>query len=266
MLRIALVSYINTRPFTDGLRSVFRAEELELQLLPPSRCALALATGKCDMALIPVGSLVEFHKIKLLKDYCIGADGAVDSVFIFSQQPIESCDTLLLDEHSRTSNGLARILLKSFWKRHVEARMPETRDFSGIAGATAGVAIGDIAYQRRSEFKYVYDLSAIWKQWTGLPFVFAVWAYHKEQVSTSQLAKVKAGLVLGLSQREQSAEKWAATYAYTIPQATHYLNHSISYEMNAAKHQAFHQYFQALLALEDGKESGKMPIPSSWER
>lgn len=246
-LRIALVSYINTRPFTDGLQTVFSPEEIELQLRPPADCGVALRDDLCDLALVPCGSLVDFENIGLMNDHCIGADGAVDSVFVFSQVPISECDRLLLDEHSRTSNGLARILLREYWKRPLVEEMPQTRDFSGIKGSSAGVAIGDKAYQIRDQFKYVYDLAGVWKDWTGLPFVFAVWAYHPARVTPAQLERVRMGLEAGRRDRKQSAGRWAAEYGYTVEQAEKYLDESISFTFDAAKHEAFERYFGELL-------------------
>jgi chorismate dehydratase len=246
-LRVALVSYINTRPFTDGLQSVFGPDEIELQLRPPADCGIALRDGLCDLALVPCGSLVDFQNIGLMNDHCIGADGAVDSVFIFSQSPITECDRLLLDEHSRTSNGLARILLREFWKHPLPEEMPQTRDFSGIEGKSAGVAIGDRAYQMKGKFKYVYDLAGMWKEWTGLPFVFAVWAYHRDRVTAAQLERVREGLEAGRRGRKESAGRWAAEYGYTVEQAEKYLCESISFTMDAAKHEAFGRYMGELL-------------------
>ncbi|MEM0995730.1 MAG: menaquinone biosynthesis protein [Bacteroidota bacterium] len=249
-LRIALVSYINTRPFTDGLRKSFSLEELELQLRPPAECARALAMGTCDMALIPVGSLIDFTNIRIIGEYCIGADGAVDSVFIFSQRPIEECTHLRLDQHSRSSNGLARILLKHYWHNPLPHSVPEKRDFSLIQGNTAGVAIGDRAYQIRDQFAYVYDLAQVWKDWTGLPFVFAVWAYDPQRVSFAQLEQVRKGLQTGLLDRKGSARRWAQRYDYTIPQAEKYLTESISYELNGPKQDALRRYFAGLRELD----------------
>lgn len=246
-LRVALVSYINTRPFTDGLQSVFNPDEIELQLRPPAECAVALREGLCDLALVPSGSLVDFQNIGLMNDHCIGADGEVNSVFVFSQSPITECDRLLLDVHSRTSNGLARILLREYWKHPLPEEMPENRDFSRIQGKSAGVAIGDRAYQMRDQFKYVYDISGIWKDWTGLPFVFAVWAYHPDRVTPAQLQRVCEGLEAGRKGRKESGARWAAEYGYTVVQAEKYLCESISFTMDAAKHEAFARYFAELL-------------------
>ncbi|MFM2377125.1 MAG: hypothetical protein RLZZ165_2222, partial [Bacteroidota bacterium] len=90
MIRIALVSYFNTRPFMDGLRHGFREDELELKEVPPSECGRLLLEGGCDLALVPVGALVDFGDVRLMKDHCLGADGKVDSVFLFSHVPVRT--------------------------------------------------------------------------------------------------------------------------------------------------------------------------------
>lgn len=246
----ALVSYINTRPYIDGLRQFFSPEELELRLLPPADCAPELLEGRCELALVPVGALLDFDKIGLMKDHCIGADGPVDSVFVFSQTPIEQVDSLLLDTHSRTSNGLARILMHNHWKNPVPFRAPEKRSFDEIRGTTAGVVIGDKAYKIREQFAHVYDLSEAWKKYTGLPFVFAVWAYRPGLADKGVLDRVRKGLEWGRNHKREAASKWAAEFGYTPEQAEKYLCESIHYSLDAPKHAALQRYFSELKALD----------------
>lgn len=255
MIRTALVSYINTRPFIDGLEQHFSPDELDLQLLPPSACSAALATGQADLALTPVGGLVTMQGVEVMKDYCIGADGAVDSVFLFAQRPLAEIETLVLDPHSRSSNALARVLLQHHWQVAVQVIPPGERHFEMIRDRVAGVAIGDAAYKLRSQYAYVYDLSAAWKAWTGLPFVFAVWAYRPDKVAPALLNRVRLALADGLSQRAATAKRWASAYGYTEQDAYHYLTESISYELDAAKHAAFELFFHHLLRLEE------VPVP-----
>lgn len=246
---LALVSYLNTRPFIDGLNHVFSNGEVTLNLLPPAECPTQLASGVSDMALVPVGSLIDFEGLALLKDHCIGADGAVDSVYVFSQVPIQEAEIVLLDSHSRTSNGLTRILMKSHWRHQPQFSMPEERDFSLIQGKTAGVAIGDQAYKIKDQFQYVYDLSEVWKDYTGLPFVFAVWAYRPEFWTQTELAKVHTALEWGRANRKSAAARWGKDFGYSLPEAEQYLCHSIQYELDHAKHQALERYFKELKEL-----------------
>lgn len=246
----ALVSYINTRPYIDGLRKFFSPEELVLNLLPPADCVPELLEGRCELALIPVGALLDFQDLGLMKDHCIGADGPVDSVFLFSQTPVSEIEEVVLDSHSRTSNGLTRVLMARHWKRDVPFRLPQKRSFEEIKGKTAGVVIGDKAYKIRDQFKHVYDLSAAWKEYTGLPFVFAVWAYRPESLGEETLEKVRQALEWGRRHREAAAEKWAPEFGYTPAQARRYLCESIQYALDAPKHAALHRYFSELKELD----------------
>jgi chorismate dehydratase len=113
-------------------------------------------------------------------DYCIGSNGAVGSVCLFSEEPIERIEKVLMDYQSRTSVELARILLKEYWKVDPEL-VDGGKDFRDhIGGTVAGVVIGDRALEQRKLSAYAYDLGEAWKELTGLPFVFAAWISNKE--------------------------------------------------------------------------------------
>ncbi len=246
MIRIALVSYFNTRPYIDGLQHWFGEDELSLREMPPSECAEALKRGEADMALLPVGALADFEDITVMKDHCIGADGKVDSVFLFSHVPIAEATAMVLDPHSRSSNGLASVLLQEYWQRDIPKVAPSGERFSQIQGTVCGVAIGDKAFAMSDQFPHVYDLAEMWKRFTGLPFVFAVWAYRREAVSQVQLDRIRMALEWGRVNRQKSAVKWGATYGYAPHDAENYILHSISYEFDSAKHEAMKKYFGLL--------------------
>ncbi len=247
--QLALVSYLNTKPFIEGINQYFSESELDVRLLPPAECPKELLAGNSDMALIPVGSLVDFSGLAILKDHCIGANGRVDSVYLFSRVPIHEIEEVRLDPHSRTSNGLTRILMQNYWKHKVGFVMPEGRNFELIQGSTAGVAIGDVAYKIKGEYEYVYDLSEEWKNYTQLPFVFAVWAYRPEHWPTDDLEKIKLALEWGRHHREEAARKWGKQFGYTLEGAITYLSKSIIYELDAPKHQSLERYIKELKEL-----------------
>jgi chorismate dehydratase len=249
ILRIALVEYINTRPFLDGLEQEFHGHEIELQLLPPSQCAVALREGRCDLALIPVGSLIDFQQVEILPNYCIGARGAVDSVFIFSELPIEELDCLQLDPHSRSSNALAQILLKHHWHRELPLLQPARRNFDNIKGTTGGVVIGDVAIRMRERFTYHYDLAEAWQQMTGLPFAFAVWVARPGALDAYWRKRLNQAFAWGVRQAPQSAQKWATHFELKPDFAHHYLTHSIQFEFDAPKHRALAMYLRLLQHL-----------------
>lgn len=251
MLDIALVSYINTRPFMDGLGKVFDKSEARLHLMPPADCATYLAEGNCQLSLMPIGALDLFPQAAILPNYCIGADGPVESVFIFSQRPIEELDTLILDRHSRTSNGLARILLEHYWKKSLKLVQAKEKFFHQIDDRTGGVVIGDHAIRIRENFRYVYDLSAVWKQMTGLPFVFAVWVYLPGTLNQLEKDKLNEAFRYGVSQRLDTAERWAVPFDIPLEFARHYLQNCIDYQFDAAKHRALNLYQELLAQLRE---------------
>lgn len=250
-MRISLVSYINTRPFLDGLEQYFGPDEVSLSLLPPSACARSLHAGECDLALIPIGSIPDFSRLEILPRYCIGADGAVDSVFIFSQQPLEYLNTLVLDRHSRSSNGLARILLQHHWKRPLHLVELQDAPFDHIQRFTGAVVIGDEAIRRRGQFVYAYDLAEAWKRFSGLPFPFAVWACRPGGLTRSQRTKFQQAVQWGVNQRASSAKKWAHDFEMSPEYAQQYLTQSIDYQFDRGKHKALTLYQKLLAGLDE---------------
>ena len=253
MLDIALVSYINTRPFMDGFEAHISPEEAQFHLLPPSSCTQYLLERKCQMALLPVGALPLFKKVAIMPNYCIGANGPVESVFLFSQRPIEEIDTVFLDRHSNSSNGLTRVLMKHHWKKEVRWIMPEDKHFDKIKDNIGGVVIGDKALRIRDEFTYQYDLADEWKKMTGLPFAFAVWAYIPGAISQDQLKRFNEAMRFGVSQAEKTAEKWGPSYKIDRELARHYLLNCIDYHFDQGKHKALDLYFKLLTQLPELK-------------
>lgn len=180
-IRVAAVSYLNTRPLLYGIQRHPVRNEIELIEDYPSKIAQMLIDDEVDVGLIPVAATRRLKNWYIISDYGIGSDGAVASVCIFSDVPMEEVDKVYLDYQSRTSVNLARILLKEYWKKEVEFIDASGEDFrEQLKGRTAGVIIGDRALQQRSRSKFIYDLGEAWKRHTGLPFVFAAWIANKK--------------------------------------------------------------------------------------
>ncbi len=180
-IKVGAVSYLNTKPLLYGIRhSAELMEQIQLEEDYPSKIADLLIKGTIDAGLVPVAIIPKLNEFYIITDYCIGADGNVASVCLFSEVAIENVDTVLLDYQSNTSVALAKILLKKYWK--IEPLLVDGgEDFIAfIKGKTAGVVIGDRALKQRRLSSYVYDLAGAWKAMTGLPFVFAAWIANKE--------------------------------------------------------------------------------------
>lgn len=179
-IRVGAVSYLNTKPLLYGIHRHDVINEIALVADYPAKIAQMLIDDQVDVGLIPVAATTRLKEWHVVGDYCIGSEGSVASVCIFSEVPLEEVDTVLLDYQSRTSVNLARILLNEYWKKDVRFVDASGDDYrSCISGTTAGVVIGDRALEQRLRSKYIYDLGEAWLAHTGLPFVFAAWIANK---------------------------------------------------------------------------------------
>lgn len=229
-IKVGIVNYLNTAPLIYGLENSVVKNEIELIPDYPANLARDLKEKKIDLGLVPVAVIPDLEEWNLVSDYCIGCDGPVASVCIFSEVPIEEIKTVILDYQSRTSVELAKILLRDFWKIDVEFVAGKEDFRKDIRGTTAGVVIGDRALEQRKRSAYIYDLGEAWKQHTGLPFVFAAWvgnhSFDKEFVSAFNEANA-----FGL----QHLPQVIAAHPYKLFDLEEYYTKYISYELNAAK-------------------------------
>ena len=113
-MKVCSVSYLNSIPFVYGLEN--SDIEVDLSLEIPSVCGQKLLNNEVDIALLPVAVIPTLDYADVVSPYCISSDGAVQTVCLFSEVPLEQIDTILLDYHSRTSNALVQLLSKRFWK------------------------------------------------------------------------------------------------------------------------------------------------------
>lgn len=180
IIKVGAVSYLNTKPLLFGIENSPLRSEIDLTLDYPSRLAAKLANGMLDLALLPVAAISDVPNAHIVSDYGIAAEGNVVSVALFSSVPLDEIEHVFLDYQSRTSVRLAQLMFAEHWRRSVTYLPAALNYISEIKGTTAGVIIGDRALEQLDNFKYVYDLSAAWKAYCGLDFVFAAWVSNKK--------------------------------------------------------------------------------------
>ena len=172
---------MNTKPFIYGLEHGPVKDEIELIVDYPANLVKMLKSDQIDIGLIPVGALPSLGEYHIISDYCIGTEGEVASVAVFSEVPMDEIETVYLDYQSRTSVLLCKLLFQKHWKKQVNfIEAIDEGYINKIGGKTAGLIIGDRALMNRSKFPFIYDLGLGWKEMTGLPFVFAVWVSLRE--------------------------------------------------------------------------------------
>ena len=181
MNSLSIVNYYNTTPFLFGINRSQLKKQLNIQLDIPSVCAQKLKAKQVDIGLVPVALLPELKEYHIISDYCIGADGVVDSVKLFSHKLLHEITHVLLDYQSKTSITLVQVLNTHFWKQSIQFINASEGFEQQIKDTTAAVIIGDRTFGiTKEDYRYQYDLSEEWKKHTNLPFVFACWVSHKE--------------------------------------------------------------------------------------
>ena len=231
--KVSAVSYLNTIPFIYGLKQSKLMETIDLSLDYPAICADKLIRREVDIALIPVVAISQLENPYIISDYCIGSDGEVDTVCLYSDVPIQEIKSIALDYQSRTSVALLEILLKEYW--HVSPELNNARiGFEDkVKEKDAALVIGDRAFELNTKHKYIYDLSAIWKRMTGLPFVFAAWVSNKK-LPQDIIVSFNKALENGLLDIDKALALEGNKY-HSCSNPEDYLKHKISFLLDSEK-------------------------------
>ncbi|MBB5870762.1 chorismate dehydratase [Allocatelliglobosispora scoriae] len=185
--RVGHIQFLNCLPIYWGLMRSGALIDVDLHKDSPDQLNAALVAGDLDIGPI---SLVEYlrhaDELLLLPDLAVGSDGPVLSVNLVSTKPLAELDgqRVALGSTSRTGVLLAQLLLEQAYGVHPEYfRCPPDLTVM-LLEAPAGVLIGDVAlralYDAPNSGLEVTDLGAAWREWTGLPMVFAVWAVRRD--------------------------------------------------------------------------------------
>ena len=247
-LKVGAVSYLNTKPLIYGFEQGKMKEELDLVIDYPSNIASLLLNDEIDIGLVPVAIIPFLKAYHIVSDYCIGCDGEVASVCLFSDVPLLEIETILLDYQSRTSVALLKILLQQHWKIAPKLIAGKENYENDIAGTTAGLVIGDRALQQRLRSAYIYDLGLAWKEMTGLPFVFAAWVSNKE-MSAEFLADFNMANELGLNSLGLIVQQ-QQNHLYNLHQ---YYTKNISYNLDEKKKEGMQLFLEKLLLINNVK-------------
>lgn len=249
-IQITAVSYLNTKPLLYGLFKSDIAKDIDLQLDIPSECARKLQAGEVDLGLVPVAIIPEIVNAQIISDYCIGAEGAVKTVGIFSHQPLSELSKVYLDFHSRTSVELAKILLHKHWQLKPELVHATEGYIDRIQDFTGGLVIGDRTMGLHEKFPYFYDLGSAWMEYSGLPFVFAAWVSRRPLPPT---------FIEGFNHALRMGIDAVPELSYILPKPSsgfdlkEYFTRYISYELDTSKKEALKLFLQH---LKEQKETG----------
>jgi chorismate dehydratase len=237
-------------PFKWALKNSALINFIDLQEDIPSICAQKLKFKQVDMALVPVAMLKELDHYFIESDYCIGANGKVDSVKLYSEVPLQEIEHITLDYQSRSSITLTRILAKFFWKIHPKFIEGKPGFENEVSGTNANVVIGDRTFDLNGKFAYEIDLAEEWKKFTDLPFVFAAWISHNK-LNPAFIHEFNSVLKYGLENCEKAIESAGKDLLLSREDALEYLTERIDYNLDDRKLEAMKLFLEYIAKLND---------------
>lgn len=256
-MRLGRIPWINASPVYAAMdRGLVPAPDTVVSATAAELNDL-LAAGELDLSVV---SAVEYARnaaaYHLLPGLAISCDGPVHSVALFSRVPVESLDgaTVLRSASSRTSVLLLALLCRHAWgvtPRFATARA-EAADLDALAGLPhdAVLVIGDAALHLRASGRYpvCIDLGAAWHAWTGLPFVFAVWAARRSVPRDEALAwhaRLLESRAWGMAHLDQLADEAAVRTGIALDVVRRYLG-DLDYDLSDRHLEGLTEFFGRL--------------------
>jgi chorismate dehydratase len=249
-LRVGAVSFLNTRPLVFGFEQGIARDRLSLSYAVPSVLADRVEHGELDLSLLPSIELARIPGLEVVPGLAIGSFGDCRSVLLVAKAPIERIRRVSLDPDSRTSNALARVLFAGPWKRTPEFVTGPCDLDTALGGADAAVRIGDKAlFDSLPEGTTAHDLGGAWTAWTGLPFVFAVWAARAGVLDRPLYRAFHASRRLGSAALDSIADDytWNGRQYPEISRA--YLREAMRYRLGADEVRGLRRFLDAARAL-----------------
>ena len=269
-MRVGRIPYINCYPVYGAIDAGIVKLDAELVTGVPSDLNARMARGQLDVSVV---SAIEYARASeryvLLPDLAISCDGPVRSVLLLSKVPAPELGgkRVMLSRSSMTSVALLELLFANVWHAKPEfvpgdAELTDVAKFADEAH-DARLVIGDAALvlgKRESgsgnrAYPFVYDLGTEWKQWTGLPFVFAVWVAQRT-TSVDRALGVHASLIesrsWGLLHLDRLAERAAASSGVDTGACREYLS-GLDYRLSYPHLAGLTNFFNRLV------EVGRVP-------
>lgn len=240
MFRVAASTYLNSAPLIWSFLHGAKRDTVDFIDAVPARCAQLLLQNEVDAALIPV---IEYQRIPggaLVPDVCVGSQNEVLSVVLVSKNTqLEDIRTVALDESSRTSATLVKIIFREFLGREPEWTTQSPNLNEMLDRNDAALIIGDPGMTFPRTGLKVWDMATLWRNYTGFGFVFAMWMVGNERAVNVDFAGARDE---GLTRIEDIVN----AYQEKIPQMDlrKYLTDNIVYRIDESMKRGLELYFE----------------------
>jgi chorismate dehydratase len=244
--RIAASSYLNTAPLIWSFIEGSQRDAVELFTdTAPARCAAMLANDEVDVALVPVIEYQRIQDIAIVPDVCVGSRSAVRSVVLVTRRNnLKKVERVALDESSRTSVALVKIIFREFLGFEPEWEIAQPDLKSMLTHADAALIIGDPAMKiPRDQFR-VFDLASLWHEFTGYGFVFAMWMARANRLEQIRKVDFAAARDEGLAHLDEIANEYESRIGLPQTEIKDYLTQNIAFQMDDEMKKGLELYFE----------------------
>jgi len=252
--KVSVVQYLNAVPLVWGMLKGIQQGRYALEFTTPAACADAVRLGKADLGIIPSIEYQRLDRAQVLSGISIAAKEEVKSVLLLSKVPIEKVQTVAVDNSSRTSAALLRILMRKFYSRWVNVVPSAPKPAQMLKRAEAALIIGDPALTYDGQVPEVYDLAAEWKKFTGLPFVFALWVGREEAKVGRYRKDFEDSRDYGLAHIDAIAAEYAPKLNMQPPGVKAYLTQNVDYSLDEENRKGLRLFYKL------AREAGIIPV------
>jgi chorismate dehydratase len=226
----------------------------DLEFATPANCAEAVRQKKVDIGIIPSIEYHRMERLEILTGVSVASKNEVKSVRLLSKVPIEKVQNVSVDNASRTSAALLRLLMRKFYSRWVNIIPAYPRPEEMLKRADAALLIGDVALTFNGRGMEVYDLAAEWRKFTGLPFVFALWAGPEDARLGRCRKDFEDSRDYGLAHVDEIAAEYAVKLNLPPETIKAYLTENIDYSLDEENRKGL-RLFSKL-----AREAGIIPV------
>src|ERR1051325_5186459 len=244
--RLAASSYLNTAPLIWSFIRGSRREAVELLTdKAPARCAGMLAAREVDAALVPVIEYQRIPDISIVPSVCVGSRAAVRSVVLVTRRNnLKKVERVALDDSSRTSADLVKIIFREFRGFEPEWKSATPDLQSMLMQADAALLIGDPAMKiPRDQFR-VFDLATLWHEFTGFGFVFAMWMAGNDKLGKIHAVDFAAARDEALAHLDDIAVENESQLGLSPAEIRTYLTENITFQMDEKMEGGLKLYFE----------------------
>ena len=242
---IAASSYLNSAPLIWSFLHGPHRGSVEFTEAVPARCAELLARSAVDVALVPV---IEYQRIAggaLVPNVCVGSQKEVLSVVLVSKNKrLEDIRSIALDESSRTSATLVKVIFREFLEREPEwtTRSPDLDAM--LEQNDAALIIGDPGMTFPRTGLNVWDMAGLWRQHTGLGFVFAMWMVRDDAVARSHEVDFAGARDEGVAHIEEIVQTYQDKIPMRVEELRNYLKENIVFKVDESMEKGLRLYFE----------------------